>query len=90
MQVRAQLKGIQSSNNEEMQMLMEDPYLPFQLLLQEEAHGRRLLMLEEMIQEVSFHPASTFILTIPTCVHSADPTHGYCMNESAYKSILTC
>jgi len=50
-EVRAQLKLIQSSNNEEMQMLMSDPYLPFQLLLQAESHSERLRLLEEMIEE---------------------------------------
>lgn len=49
--IKTQLQAIQDNNNEEMQQLMTDPYLPFQLLLQEQSHGGRLTMLTDMVVE---------------------------------------
>lgn len=49
--VKAKLKTIQSGSNEELQELMSDPYMPFQLLLQADRHHERLVLLEEMIEE---------------------------------------
>jgi len=49
--IKTQLQSIQDQNNDEMQQLMSDPYLPFQLMLQEQSHGARLGMLTDMVVE---------------------------------------
>jgi len=49
--IKSQLKQIQDQNNDDMKQLMSDPYMPFQLIIQEDSHMGRLKLLTSMVEE---------------------------------------
>lgn len=46
-----QVKAIQEQNRDEELQYMRDPFLPFQLIVQEPSHTGRLLLLAHMVEE---------------------------------------
>ena len=68
-----------------MQMLMSDPYLPFQLLLQADSHGERLRLLEEMVEEVILpcQRALTILFLRPLISYTVPPCMINCNGTTA-------
>jgi len=48
-----QVKAIQEQNRDEELQYMRDPFLPFQLIVQEPSHTGRLLLLAHMVEDPS-------------------------------------
>jgi len=49
--IKGQVKAIQEQNRDEELQYMRDPFLPFQLIVQEPSHTGRLLLLAHMVEE---------------------------------------